>query len=230
MADRVQETIQALVKALHAGAPAKEEAKTHPTVALSRIHGAGGRQIAQGLAERLGLRLYDKSILEAVAKQAGVSTQAMESLDDQLGRRRMEWLYTLLTGENASLDAYRHHLFNMLLTIEREGGVILGRGAHAILGSHRVFRVRIIGSEGACAQRVAERDGLDQNAALQKVRSVNKARAEFLRAMFRQPVDNPEFFDLVVNTDRFTNLGDIVALLYAAMQAQGYPVSTGIGR
>jgi cytidylate kinase len=230
MAERVQETIQALVKALHAGAPAKEAGEARPTVALSRSHGAGGRQIAEALAERLGIHLYDKSILEAVAKQAGVSRQAMESLDDRLGQRRMEWLYTLLTGENATLDAYRHHLVNMLLTIERQGGIILGRGAHAVLASHRVFRLRITGTERMCAQRVAERDALDRETALQKVRAVDKARAEFLRAMFNRPVDIPEFFDLAVNTDRFTDLNDVVELVLKAMAAQGYAVTRQSGQ
>jgi cytidylate kinase len=55
-------------------------------VTVSRQRGSTGSYIALDVAEQLGLRYLDREILDSVARQAGVSTEAVQAIEDRAGR------------------------------------------------------------------------------------------------------------------------------------------------
>ena len=55
-------------------------------ITISRQRGSNGSYIALDVAERLGLRYLDREILDSVARQAGVSAEAVQALEDRAGR------------------------------------------------------------------------------------------------------------------------------------------------
>ena len=55
-------------------------------VTVSRQRGSNGSYIALDVAERLGLRYLDREILDSVARQAGVSVEAVQAIEDRAGR------------------------------------------------------------------------------------------------------------------------------------------------
>ncbi len=206
-------------------------AQNPPVVALSRDHGAGGELIARRLADMLGIRWYDKEILESVAADANVEPEQMERLDDRFhhdtGR---SWFRSLFTTNTAFPESYRHHLVNVMLGIARNGGVIVGRGGHIILANRPVLRLRITGSEQRCAERVAERENIPTDEALEEVRKVNRERGEFLWNMFNRRLNDPTLFDLTINTDRFDALEDAADLVLIALIRLGFQVNTLHGK
>lgn len=221
----VQTHIQALVKNVlyyqqqnqHAGKRASK-----PTITLSRDYGTGSRRIVSALARQLDIPIYDKQILDAIAKQAHVSVELMAELDEKVSHYKSDWVVSLLTGQNASLDGYRHHLVNVVLGICYSGGIIIGRGAHVILAEREVFRVRLVGSLKSCAARVAAEEKLNPSAAIQKVQAINHERGEFLWETFRQRLNEPTLFDLVINTDRVADSEAVVDIILRTMQHIGY--------
>ena len=126
-------------------------------------------------------------------------------------------------GKSFPKERYLHHLVKVVLNIAEKGGVIVGRGAHLILGPDRAFRVRIIGSLEACAQRVAERDQLDIEAARELVVTVNRQRADYLEQLYGEGIDDCSDYDIVLNTDRFDE-EQAVALILHSMQQAGYDI------
>ena len=44
----------------------------HIVVCIGRQFGSGGQEIGQGLADRLGIPLYDKEILKKAAEKSGI--------------------------------------------------------------------------------------------------------------------------------------------------------------
>ena len=52
-------------------------------VAIGRESGSGGLDIARLLAERFGLPLYDKNILQTAAQERGVSPEKLTRYDEQ---------------------------------------------------------------------------------------------------------------------------------------------------
>ncbi len=187
-------------------------------VTLARDHGAGGEAIAAMVAERLGVRTYDKEILDAIVAEATSDPHLMRQLDEALPERAGMFLYASLMGLDDPQSEYQRLLTRVVNGIAFQGGVILGRGAHLLLRGRQRFRVRIVGSEEVCANRLAGGSATPP-ATLDEVRRVNAARAKFFEETFKVSNHDPLQYDLIVNTDRLTNPAEVADLIVQAFRA-----------
>lgn len=190
-----------------------------PVVTLARDHGAGGEAIAIKVAELLGVRAYDKEILDAVVTQAKSDPQLMRQLDEKLPARTGMFLYASLMGLNDPLSEYQQLLTRVVNGVAFQGGVILGRGAHLLLRGQMRFRVRIVGSEDICAHRLAGGNAAAVPEKLEEAHRVNAARTKFFEETFKVSNQDPLQYDLIVNTDRLTDLNEVAALVVQAYKA-----------
>ena len=190
-------------------------------VTVSRGYGSRGHHIAQDLADRLGVRCCDRSILEEVAQRADVDIELVKRLDENLEQSRSTPWKAFFKGKSFPKERYLQYLVKVVLNISKKGGVIVGRGAHLILGPNKAFRVRIIGSLEVCAQRVARREPLDIEAARERVETVNRQRADYLQQLYGEGIDDCSDYDIVINTDRF-GVDAAVELILHSMQLAGY--------
>ena len=203
---------------------AAAELRSTYVVTVSRGYGALGKETAQKLADTLGVRCCDRFILQEVAKRANVDVDLIRRLDDRVNRIDGNWWETLFKGKSYPRERYLQHLVKVVLNISTKGGVIVGRGAHLILGPNRCFRVRIIGSLKKCAERISEREGIDLKAAELRVQAVDRERAEYLDELYGVHAGDSSNFDLVLNTDRFT-VNETTALILDAMHKAGYQLT-----
>ena len=51
-------------------------------ITVGRQFGSGGRTIARKLAERLGIKYYDKELITIAAKESGISPDIFEKVDE----------------------------------------------------------------------------------------------------------------------------------------------------
>lgn len=196
-------------------------------VTVSRGYGALGKEIAQALADTLGVRCCDRIILQEVARRAHVDVKLVKRLDERVSNIGSDFWKTLFREKSYSKERYLHHLVKVILNISTRGGVIVGRGAHLILGPERCFRVRIVGSLEKCAERIRVREGIDIEAARRRVEEVDRERAEYLNELYGVHAGDPGNFDLVLNTDRF-KVNEALALILDAMQQAGYELTPDI--
>ena len=195
--------------------------KASYVVTVSRGYGSLGKIIAQALADRLGVRCCDRSILEGVAKHADVDVELVKRLDENIEPSvALPWT-AFFKGKSFPKERYLHHLVKVVLNISKKGGVIVGRGAHLILGPDRAFRVRVTGSLEVCAQRVVERDQLDIEAARERVMTINRQRADYLQQLYGEGINDCSDYDLTINTDRF-DVEAAIELILHSMQLAGY--------
>lgn len=211
--------MRAFVKAADARRDHRTEPVRKPTIAISRCMGSGGDAIARAVADRLELDVYGREILDAVAEQAKVDRGLMSSLNEMAETPRDAWLYSALFGKSVSRDDYLYHLATTVRGLHRLGGVIMGRGANIILEGRDVLRVRITGSVEACARRVAEEDGIDIGAAKRKVKESKRKRGRFTWEMFHRRINDPDNFDLVINTDRLAETAVAADIIIAMVRA-----------
>ncbi len=208
----IQELIQSLVRSEYQHERKdSREAPTPPLVTISRDHGSGGCEIARRLAKALNIPIWDREILDAIAHAANSDPELMAQLDDKIKTRKDTWIYNLLSGQNAFIASYRHHLVNVALALAQRGGVIIGRGVHLILANRPVFRLRVVGSLDTCARRVMASEQLDYERAIERVKQVNKERDQFLWDTFHHHLDESACFDLIINTDKFDDRWDDTA-------------------
>jgi cytidylate kinase len=219
MAVNAHAVIQAIVRALEEP-PARARQVRKPVITISRTIGSGGDYVARALSERIGIELYDSEIVNGIASEANVSTSLMQTLNEKLDAVDA-WIYSAVFGKHVSRDEYVHFLSTVIRGLYHTGGVIVGRGGHVILAGRDVLRVRIVGSVEACATRISEEDGTSYAEAKRKVQDSSKKRGKFIWDMFHSRYNDPTNFDLVINTDYFRRLDDVVELVLMAVRARG---------
>lgn len=202
----------------------EQRRKASYVVTISRGLGSLGSEVCGALAERLGVDCCDRMILEEVARRADVDIELVETLDENVKHLKIKPWEAIFKGKSYSKERYLHHLVKVILSLSQKGGVILGRGAHLILGPDQAFRVRIIGTLDVCARRVAEREKVDINTAKRRVETVNRERTEYIHALYGANIRDCSDYDLVINSDRFS-VAQIVDMILHAMVQAGYELT-----
>lgn len=216
-------TLHSAMQALMMASGLPNESGLHrppkPVIAISRDHGALGRQIAVALSKRLDIPVYDREILDHIAKRLETDPATLKLLDESNARARDMWLMRLFTGKDLSEDAYRHCLIDVVLSLARVGGIILGRGSNVILSTSCALRLRVTASPEVCARRVAARYGISPDEARQQIDTINHNRGRFVWELFHARNSDATTFDMVLNTDRIDDPDKAVDSILAAYTA-----------
>ena len=109
-------------------------------ITVSRQFGSGGRTIAKGVAERLGMAYYDKELIKKVAEKTGFSDEYIEKNGEYAPSKSFFSLASSFIGAPrvmGGMSAYDYLWVvqrNAILEIvEKEPCVIVGRCADYIL-------------------------------------------------------------------------------------------------
>jgi cytidylate kinase len=113
------------------------------------------------------------------------------------------WWDLLIRKYSFTYEDYHGYLAKTILSISMHGGVIPGRGANFVLGPDGAFRVRVVGTPENRAERVAERESISIDQATLKVHGIDSERAAFMQKIYHTDIDDPQSYDIVLNTDSF---------------------------
>lgn len=192
-----------------------------PYVLISREKGAGGHEVANLIGQRMGWQVFDRQIVDAVAKRTQMRQQLVESLDERTRGGLEELLRHVLTREIGSTD-YLVHLRQVLLTLGQQGDiVIVGRGAEYILPHQFALRTRMVAPFEVRVDRIAKAEGLEPDAAYALVHRVDQERKDFIRSHFSLDARDPLNYDLVVNTAALSVEGTAEIVMTALKQKLG---------
>jgi cytidylate kinase len=179
----------------------KKEKASVPTITLSREPGSGGKLVAREIADRLGLDLFHREIIQEMSESAQISTRVLETLDEKGLSVLDDWISTLVNEKHLWPDQYLHHLLKVVGAIGKHGhAVIVGRGANFILPSGETFRVRVVSPQVKRFQNVAQHFGVSLEEARRRVLRAESDRRAFVRKYFHADIAEPTNYDLVINT------------------------------
>ncbi|HSD66982.1 MAG TPA: cytidylate kinase-like family protein [Vicinamibacteria bacterium] len=171
-----------------------------PVVTVSRLHGAGGDEVARKLAETLGLDLFDREVIQRIAESTHLSERVVASLEKDR-EVLTDWLASIASSSYLSPVEFRYHLSRVVGALAQHGGaVIVGRGAHLILGQGEALRVLVVAPLELRVRAVMEHEGLAEREARRRIATVEADRKAFLMKQFHADFADPTTFDLVVNT------------------------------
>jgi len=172
-----------------------------PVLTVSRQHGAGGEEVVKTLAQEMALDVFDREILHQIAENTHLSERVVKALDDKGRELLTDWLSGIASRNYLSSVEYRYQLTQAVGAIAHHGGaIIVGRGAHLILGQGEALRVLIVAPLEARVARVIKREGLTERDARRQIQTVEADRKAFLIKHFHAEFSDPTHFDLVVNT------------------------------
>lgn len=178
---------------------------------VNREFGSGGGRIAQTIAERLGWKLLDRDIIDAIAYAAHVDASVVRHYDEHVdswlrrinhqAMRSAALAAGLELGEDSVFDADEMVKLTQKIVEEAwsEGNcVIVGRGAQCIL-QHKpdVFHSFVFAPLKERILRLRAR--LEKGANIeQRIRTVDEERAKYLQQYYGKSWCNLHLYDLMI--------------------------------
>jgi Cytidylate kinase-like family len=180
------------------------------------------REVARGLAERLGFALVDEEIVLRAAAEAGVEPEIVANAEARRSfvERALGAMGTNLDGVTLAVtgagglalpelpvsDELRDLIRAAIEeTAERGSTVIVAHAAsHALASRADLLRVLVTASHPVRCARVATDRDLSEKDATRWVDRSDAARADYLKRFYGAKSELPTHYDVVVNTDRLS--------------------------
>ena len=200
--------------------PAPQRKEVEDFIAIARNFGAGAKEVAALLAERLGWPIFDYEILGLMAGDDALRRQIYASMDERDIGWYEETLRSLMQPGFVKND-YFSKLTETVLSIARQGhAIFIGRGAGLILPQGVGFRVGLVAPRDMCVETVAQRTGVSPEQAGAEVDRLEQERAEFARRHFNVDATDPRRNDMTINMQHCTR-EHAVELILRARELRG---------
>lgn len=190
---------------------------------IGRQFGSGGQEIGLALANKLGLKFYDKEILQHAAEQSGIVQGVLEKTDEKLAA-----FMPAQTGAQkaASFSDYMAYLPNdqaqaaiagaVQVAVEKDACVIMGRCADYILrGRAGMLSVYLHADIEFRIKRIRRLHNLDEDAARALVRKTDHNRAAYYR-FYTDREWSAENYMLALDTAKLGSAACVDILCHAA--------------
>lgn len=172
-------------------------------ITVSREYGSGGRYVGRLIADKLGIKFYDKDLIEKLAEETGLSEEFIENNEEKRNP-----LSNLNSGYYAGLsnsDELFIRQADLIRKIaEEESCVIIGRCADFILkDKSNVLSVFISGSMEDKINRVTKIYGIDEKNAEKEINKINKSRASYYKHYTGNEWLDASNYDICINSDLY---------------------------
>ena len=180
-------------------------------ITIGRQSGSGGKEIGQKIAERLGVKCYDKELLAMAAKESGLCEELFETHDEKPTK---SFLYSLVmdsysfgyTSSGYMDMPINHKVFlaqfdTIKALADKESCVIVGRCAdYALEGYPNMVSVFITGDDDAKIKRLAERNNETEAKAKEVKMETDKERASYYNYYSSKKWGDVRSYDLCINS------------------------------
>ncbi|MCR5748430.1 MAG: cytidylate kinase-like family protein [Lachnospiraceae bacterium] len=180
-------------------------------ITIGRQFGSGGREIGMIVAEKFGIKCYDKELLARAAKDSGLCEEVFVNHDEVPTN---SFLYNLVMdtysfGYNSS--AYvdmpvSHKVFlaqfdTIKKLADEEPCIIVGRCAdYALAERKNLIRIFVSADEDTKTARIMERFGISESQAREMCHKKDKQRKSYYDYYSSKKWGNVNTYDLSVNS------------------------------
>ena len=180
---------------------AKETLKDKITITISREYGSGGRYIGQLVADKLGIKLYDKEFVEKLAIETGLTEEYIENNEQK--RNALDALNSgYYFGMNNSDELFIKESELIKEIANKESCVIIGRCADFILKDNsNVIKVFVYSNMEDEVKRATKFYGLDEKNAKKEIKRINKLRASHYKYYTEKEWKDNSNYDICINSD-----------------------------
>ena len=209
-------------------------AKTNTIITIGREYGSAGRQIGYKVAEDLGIKLYDREMLERAAKESGICEELFETHDE---KPTNSFLYSLVMDSysfgypsSSYTDMPINHKiflaqFDTIRKIASEGPCILvGRCAdYALEEFDNVLSVFIHADMDARIRRIARIYDLTDAKAKDRIIKTDKKRSSYYNYYTSKRWGDADSYDLCIDSGKMGVDGSVELVLNAIqLKEKGY--------
>jgi putative MATE family efflux protein len=157
---------------------ANQPANKNIIITIAREYGSGGRYVGKLLSEKLGIKLYDKSLISLVSDESGLSAEYIEENEQTINGKLLanfnSQYYNNLSNDDNLFIAESNAIKEIA---SKESCIIVGRCADYILKNNdNVFSVFLYNSDESKVNRAVKYYGLNEKNALKEIQKINKSR------------------------------------------------------
>ena len=165
-------------------------------ITIGRQYGSAGHSIGKILADDLGIKYYDKELLERAAKDSGLCQELFENHDE---KPTNSFLYSLV------MDKVFLAQFDAIKKISQDGPcVIVGRCAdYALEENPNVLSIFIKADMQDRIRRIAKLYDLSDAKAKDKITKIDKQRASYYNYYTSKRWGEVDSYDLCLNSSVF---------------------------
>lgn len=158
-------------------------------ISIGRELGSGGKEIAEKVATRLGIKFYDKKLLEIAARESGLDTAVFENADERESNMFAGNVFSIhgtianIFSGGSCMDA--DQLFAIQSEAirhlsERESCVVVGRCAEYVLRDHpRMVSIFITASMEDRIAYLVNNENVGREAAIEMIEKGDKRRRQY---------------------------------------------------
>ena len=167
-------------------------------ITISREYGSGGRYIGKLVADKLGIKLYDKEFINKLSKETGFSEDYIESNEQK--RESIDGLY--YNGMSNADELFVKEAELIKKVANKESCVIIGRCADFVLKDKKnVIKVFVYNNMENKIKRVEKFYNIDKKKAEKEINKINKLRANHYKHYTDREWQNHENYDICINSD-----------------------------
>lgn len=175
-------------------------------ITISREFGSGGRFIGGEVAEKLGMKYYDKDIIAQIAEQSGFSPEYIQE-KAELSPKKGLFAYAFsgrdITGKSVEDMVYEAQRKVILEIAEKESCVIIGRNADFILKDRDdVLNVFIHGDVPEKVKRICRLYHVTETDAVKMMADIDKRRMTNYRFYTEQKWGMAGNYSLTLNSSQ----------------------------
>ena len=158
-------------------------------ISIGRQLGSGGKEIAEKLAERLHIPIYDKKLLEVAAKESGLDTTAFENADEKESNSMFGNLFSIHGSLSGFLSGGSCMECDQLFLIqseaireiaEKEACIIIGRCAEYVLRDNpNMISIFITADSEERIKRIAKKEMISEEKAKELIEKGDKKRRAY---------------------------------------------------
>ncbi|MHC4471067.1 MAG: cytidylate kinase-like family protein [Planctomycetota bacterium] len=181
-------------------------------VTISRQAGAGGTTVADHLARILNRErepaeipwtVFDKNLVKHVLEEHGLPERLARFLKEDHLTDLHEVVEGLLGGQPSRRSLVAKTSRTILHMATMGNAIVVGRAGNVVTRHlEGGLRVRLIGSPERRLVRLREFYGFAEGEAAGALKKSDSGRKSYVRRYFREDIEDPLRYDLVVNTDQ----------------------------
>lgn len=180
---------------------ADKKVKGHVIITVSREYGSGGRYVGRLIADKLGIKFYDKEIITKLAEATGLSEEYIENNEQKRDSSAIlnNGYYVGLDGTD-ELFVKESELIKELAS--KESCVIIGRCADFILKDKKnVIKVFVYSGMEDKIKRATQIYGYEQDKAKKEIERIDKLRANHYKHYTDKNWKDFSNYDICINSD-----------------------------
>jgi cytidylate kinase len=181
-------------------------------ITISRGSYSKGKEVAEGIAARLGYDCISRDILLEASDRFDIpEIKLLHAIHDAP---------SILDRFAHGNVAYITYIQSALLEHVKEGNVVYhGLAGHILLkGIEKVLKVRILADPGLRVAVVMEREQIGEREARRMISKIDEERRKWTRRLYGVDPQDPSLYDLVVCIDKIKVDGAIRLICEAASQ------------